>query len=246
MNATTMEIGAKLGLSKIIKRAATMGIQSPVKYEYGSLLGQSEATLIDMTRVYSTFANNGEMIEPIAVTKITDRDGKVIYEAPSVEDRSTKALSQQTNYLMTKGLQKVLSHGTASRAASMSAYAGGKTGTTNGSIDNWFCGYTRDYVSVVWTGPNTPQILKKGNLQGSTLALPIWRQIMSHTIALKKPKPFERPQGVTSLRVHPEFGHLSSKGMEMWFTSGNLPKRKSSSLEVLEQKGNRMRVFGVH
>lgn len=246
MNATTMEIGAKIGLSKIVARASAMGIESPVKYEYGSLLGQSEVTLIDMTRVYSTFANNGSRISPVTIRKITDMNGNLLYESEPLEKRVTKVLSPQTNYLMTKGLQKVLSHGTARSAANISHVAGGKTGTTNGSVDNWFCGYTKDYVSIVWTGPNTPQILRKGNIQGSTLALPIWKNIMEHTIAKNAPLPFTRPSGVTSLRVHPEFGHLSSNGMEMWFTSGNLPKRKSSSLEVLEKKGNRMRGFGVH
>lgn len=246
MNATTMEIGEKLGLSKITEHAKKMGIESDIKLEFGSLLGQSEVTLVDMARVYSTFANNGKMIQPTTVSKILDRDGKVLYQAPSKEERSTLALSPQINYLMVQGLRKVLSHGTATRARNLSNIAGGKTGTTNNSIDNWFCGFTKDYVTVVWTGPNRPEPLFRGNIQGSTLALPIWKTIMEHSISTNRPKPFPRPSGVTAMRVHPQYGHRTNTGMEMWFLSGSLPQKKASSLEVLEKRGGIMRGFGAH
>ena len=48
---------------------------------------------------------------------------------------------------MVQGMKKVLSHGTGRRAYTLSRIAGGKTGTTNDSVDNWF-GY-KNYVVVV-------------------------------------------------------------------------------------------------
>jgi penicillin-binding protein 1A len=246
MNATTMEVGEKLGLTSIIEHAKKFGISSPIKREFGSLLGQSEVSLLDMVKVYSTFANNGNTIEPEAILRIEDRNGKIVYRAKSVKERETRTLSPQINFLMVQALRKVLTHGTARRARSISTIAGGKTGTTNNSVDNWFCGFTKNHVAIVWTGPNKPQALTRGNIQGSTLALPIWKDIISHTISESKPKMFSRPKGVTAMRVHPQYGHKSTQGMEMWFLSGSLPKKKSSSLEVLDKKGGMMRGFGVH
>lgn len=247
MNATTLEIGEKLGLPQILREAKRFGIDSDIKMEYGSLLGQSEVNLLDMIRVYSVFANNGQKIEPVVIRKIENRDGEMLYEAPTLDKRQQRVLSPQINYLMVDGLKKVLSHGTAARLLSLSKYAGGKTGTTNGSTDNWFSGFTKDYLAVVWVGPDKPVELSHGNLQGSTLALPIWKKIAEYTISTRGFKEFTPPKGVTAMHVHPRFGHIQDDGgIEMWFINDSLPKKRTSSLNELDKSGGSIRGFGAH
>ena len=54
--------------------------------------------------------------------------------------------------------------------------AAGKTGTTNGSKDGWFCGVTPYYTISVWVGYDTPQTLD--NLWGATYPASIWKDAM--------------------------------------------------------------------
>ena len=50
----------------------------------------------------------------------------------------------------------------------------GKTGTTNESVDAWFCGYNGAMVAVAWIGFDQPQEARSAVETGSVAALPIW------------------------------------------------------------------------
>src|SRR5690606_30172860 len=78
MNTPTVELGQKLGLQPVLEHAKRLGIRSPIKEEFGSMLGSSEVSMVDLARVYSSFANYGTLVEPLAIRKITDRKGRVL------------------------------------------------------------------------------------------------------------------------------------------------------------------------
>ena len=244
MNTPTMEIAERLGLPNIIEHAKKLGIKSPIKFEFGSALGQSEATMMEIAQMYSCFANGGLSITPIAITKIIDRQGEIVYEAESAEHRSTQVVNPEIAFLMNQGLKKVLQIGTGSRAGEYASFAGGKTGTTNESKDNWFAGVTSNTVGISWVGADEP-IAVAGDAQGATLALPIWSTFIENAPFLKDAVPLQPPDGVQAQLVHPEFGNLSNNGIEMWFLNGNLPDRKGEALEALQADGKNARGFGV-
>ena len=234
MNAPTIEIAEKLGMDRIIAHANSLGISSPIKREFGSALGQSEVNMLELARVYSTFANGGTNIEPIAITKISDRNGDTLYEAPAVEMRSKKAISLENAFQITQAFKKVLQMGTASRASKFSEFAGGKTGTTNDSKDNWFAGLTGSSVAISWVGADEPTAIP-GDAQGATLALPIWMSFMEMTPELHAPLLKEPPPGMYSLFIHPEFGNISKNGTEMWFREADKPDVHREDLESLSR-----------
>ena len=234
MNSPTIEISEKLGMDKIIAHAHALGISSPIKREFGSALGQSEVNMLELARVYSTFANEGTNTEPIAITKITDRSGALLYEAPSVEMRSKKALSSENAFQISQGFKKVLQIGTASRAAKFADFGGGKTGTTNDSKDNWFAGVTGSSVAIAWVGADEPTAIP-GDAQGATLALPIWMSFMEMSPELNTPLLKEPPAGMYSLFIHPEFGNISKNGIEMWFRQADKPEVNGEDLESLSR-----------
>jgi penicillin-binding protein 1A len=101
MNTPTVEIGQKIGLKPIVDMAQRLGIRTPLKAEFGTLLGSSDVSMMDLSRMYSSFANSGKLVEHIAITKIATRDGKILYQAPPVSARSTSAVSPQIAFLMT-------------------------------------------------------------------------------------------------------------------------------------------------
>jgi penicillin-binding protein 1A len=234
MNTPTMEVGQKLGLRPIMEQGKKLGVRSPIKEEFGSLLGSSEVNMFDMARLYSTFANDGKLVEQVAITKMTDAEGKIVYEAPKPAARSTQALTPQIAFLMTQGMRAVLAMGTGYTSARLAGVAAGKTGTSNNSTDNWFCGYTPDLVSIVWVGTDEHAQIH-GDVTGGKLALPIWDKFMTKVVNAKRPRPFYAPPGVVTTVVHPKFGNRSPNGVRMYFQRGNEPPAEGSALEVLSQ-----------
>jgi penicillin-binding protein 1A len=234
MNTPTIELGQKVGLGPVIELAKKVGIRSPIKEEFGSMLGSSDVTMMDLARMYGTYANQGVMVEPIAITKITDQTGKVLYTAPARDARSARAMTPQTAYLLTQGMRAVLAMGTGYTSAHLSGVAAGKTGTSNDSADNWFCGYGNDLASIVWVGTDEHASIY-GDVTGGKLALPIWDKFMTKAFRVREPRPFPAPPGIVTTVVHPKYGSRSPAGVRMYFQRGNEPPADASALEVLSQ-----------
>ncbi len=66
----------------MIGMAERLGITSLTRGDYGlSLtLGGGDVSLLDMTSAYSVFANGGQRMPPVSILKITDFEGKTVYE----------------------------------------------------------------------------------------------------------------------------------------------------------------------
>jgi penicillin-binding protein 1A len=237
MNTPTIELGEKLGLGPVIEQARKLGIRTPIKEEFGSLLGSSDTTMLDLARMYSTFANQGKVVEQVAITKILDRRGKTLYQAPGLAERTKEAISPQIAYLMTQGMRAVLAMGTGFTAAHLSGVAAGKTGTSNDATDNWFAGYSRTLTSIVWVGTDEHASIH-GDTTGGKLALPIWDRYMTKAFELRKPGGFPAPPGIVTTVVHPKFGNRSPDGVRMYFLRGNEPPADSSALEALSQSAD--------
>jgi 1A family penicillin-binding protein len=235
MNTPTIELGQEFGLDLVLEQAKKLGVRTPLKREFGTLIGSSDVTMLDMARIFATFANYGRQVDEIAITKIMDRKGKVLYAANSVEDRSRQALSKQVAYLMQQAMRNVLIRGTGHDAQHLSAFAAGKTGTSNRSTDNWFCGFTSNLVTIAWVGTDE-HVAIHGNATGGRLALPIWDRLMSDFIKVSQPHGFLRPQGVVSHRVHPRYGHKSKDGIPMYFLRGNEPDSNTSGIDVMKME----------
>jgi 1A family penicillin-binding protein len=233
MNAPTIEIAGKIGLPAIISRANLLGVQSPLKHEFGTVLGSSEVTMADLARVYGTYASSGILTELSPILKITNADGEVLWERPILTARQKRALNSQIAYLMTQGMKAVMTSGTASRSSDLAHYAAGKTGTSNDSADNWFCGYTPDMVSIVWVGTDEHAPIFS-SVSGGSLALPIWDQFLRSTLSIRPPKPFYRPEGIVEATVHPRYGHRVASGAHMYFLNGNQPLETENALEKVE------------
>lgn len=77
--------------------------------------------------------------------------------------------------VLTVGTAKSMKWGEASNMP-----AAGKTGTTNGSKDGWFCGVTPYYTVTVWVGYDTPRTLD--NLYGGTYPAGVWKDAMLYLI----------------------------------------------------------------
>ena len=180
INSVAVRVGMELGTSNIVKTAHNMGIKSPLHDTPSISLGSSDVNLLELVNAYSTVVDDGRVHEPVLVTKIVDRHGKVIYTA---KDESHQAIPYRSAFFMQQLLQGGLrEYGGTSMALwrfvrkfDKSTSFGGKTGTSNNHSDAWFVGVTPGLVSGAWVGGEYRSIhFRTGALgQGSRTALPI-------------------------------------------------------------------------
>jgi penicillin-binding protein 1A len=145
-------------------------------------LGTGQVTPMQMARAYATLANGGWRVEPLLVERITDAQGKVLFEAPAPAQHTddNRAIPARNAYVMGSLLNDVTRVGTAARAQTRLKRSDiyGKTGTTNDVFDAWFAGYHPSVAAVVWLGHDKPRSLGDHE-SGGRLALPIWTDFMA-------------------------------------------------------------------
>lgn len=180
VNSVAVRLGQEMGIKNIAETAHKMGVRSPLDETPSLALGSSDVTLLEMANAYSTVVNNGMAHpDPILITKIEDRNGKVIYEEPTEQEQ---AITVKSAFLV----QQLLMAGLKERGGtSMSLWGyigkftdtdfGGKTGTSNNHSDAWFMGVSPKLVVGAWVGGEYRCIhFRTGALgQGSRTALPI-------------------------------------------------------------------------
>ncbi|MCS7241737.1 penicillin-binding protein 1A [Candidatus Caldatribacterium sp.] len=202
-------IGIKLlqetGVDKVIQYAKRMGIQSTLRRDLSLALGTSEVTLLELTTAYAAFANGGMVPEPVAILRVEDMEGRILYKAtPALR----KALSPETAYIMARLLQGVVERGTGRRAA-IGRPVAGKTGTTEDFIDAWFVGFTPDLVCGVFLGNDDRKPLGPQKT-GGIIAAPIFAHVMQEALKNVPPHDFSRPEGVVEIAVCAKTGLLPS------------------------------------
>jgi len=159
-------------------------------------LGTGSTTPLQMAQAYATFANGGWRVEPVVVEKITDAQGKVLFEAAaaSAQTEDNRAIPARNAFVTNSMLNDVVRSGTAARAQALlkrnDIY--GKTGTTNDVHDAWFAGHHPSLAAVVWMGHSQPRSL--GNREsGGRAALPIWIDYMAAALKDVPNKPLGSP-----------------------------------------------------
>ena len=159
-------------------------------------LGTGSVTPLQMAQAYATVANGGWKVAPVVVEKITDAQGKVLFEAPPPEalTEANRAIPARNAFVMSSLLNEVTRSGTAARAQATLKRPDiyGKTGTTNDAVDAWFAGYQPSLATAVWVGYDKPRSLGGGE-SGGRIALPIWIDYMG---AALKSTPVAQPPAV--------------------------------------------------
>ena len=181
VSAYLMKAGGANGPNMVINIARKMGVTSPIDPVPAICVGAAEITVYEMTGAMATFANQGEYVQPIFITRIEDNKGKVL-ETFTPERR--EAISPRIAWMMIQMMKGVVDSGTGARLRGsqfkLSYPMAGKTGTTQNNSDCWFVGITPKLTTVVWTGGELRSIhfrsMEFG--QGARQALPIFGHYM--------------------------------------------------------------------
>ena len=195
LNVPTIKLAREVGVDKIVANVEKMGITTLVDSGAYSdvnlamaLGGLSKGVNpLEMASAYGVLATNGLYNKPIALLKIVDRDGKVLYQA---KPQSKRVVDAASAYLTTNMLEDVLVSGTGG-GMGIGRPAAGKTGTTDTNIDAWFVGYTPDLSTAVWVGDDNNKPMQR--MYGSGAPLSIWHEFMINALASTPRTGFSNP-----------------------------------------------------
>ncbi|MGS0894795.1 penicillin-binding protein 1A [Burkholderia stagnalis] len=147
-------------------------------------LGAGAVTPLELASAYGVFANGGTRMEPRLILSVKQRHGDALYDAPAPD--GARVVAARNAFVMDSMLRDVVRAGTARGALALRRDdAAGKTGTSNGSKDVWFAGYSSGIVAVAWLGYDTPRPM--GRATGATLALPVWLDYMKTAVDGRTP-----------------------------------------------------------
>ncbi|MHC5670961.1 transglycosylase domain-containing protein [Nostoc sp.] len=149
VNIIAVKVLIDVGFTPTIKLAHDMGIKSELKPTYSLALGSNEVNLLELTSAYGSFATQGLHTEPHGISRIINRQGKVIWSA---HFKSQRALDADSAAIMTWMLRNVVEAGTGGAAQLDNRPVAGKTGTSDEARDLWFIGYIPQMVTGVWLG----------------------------------------------------------------------------------------------
>ncbi|HHF3788366.1 TPA: penicillin-binding protein 1B [Haemophilus influenzae] len=178
LNIPTVNIGMKVGLSKVIDTQKAMGWDNvEIPKVPAMLLGSYTISPYDVTKLYQTLANQGGRIVLTTVDSIADRQGNLIFQ----HDKSAKqVVPQEAAFQTLFAMQQTVERGTARSLQKDYAdlHLAGKTGTTNESRDTWFVGIDGKNISTVWLGRDDNGETK---LTGASGALQIYKDYLNRT-----------------------------------------------------------------
>ncbi len=221
-NTVTVRMAQIMGLDKVLEISKRFGIYDTTPPNFSMVLGAGETSLLRIANAYGMIVNGGKRITPSLIERIDDRQGKIIYRRDSREcnncvladdkgqdrtarppipaDMREQVADPRVAYQLVSMLQGVCVRGTGAATKVIGKTVGGKTGTTNDSLDTWFIGFTPDLVAGVFVGYDKPRTLGKRET-GASVALPAFISFMKDALKDQPDKPFRIPPGISLARV---------------------------------------------
>lgn len=177
-NLVSVDIVARIGIDAPISYARRLGIESKIGRNPSIALGSSEVTLLELTRAFGVFAAKGVLVPTVFVTKILDRNGKVVYDSKDQRlNAARQVIPESAAFIMAHMMKGVVERGTATRVRAIGRPVAGKTGTSNEEMDAWFIGFTPEWACGVWVGFDTKRRIGHRET-GGVAAAPIWLNFM--------------------------------------------------------------------
>jgi penicillin-binding protein 1A len=234
-NTITAQLVQRVGAGRAAELAQAMGVRQSKLNPVPSLaLGTSPVTLKEMVSGYGTIANDGHYIEPILVTRIEDRHGRVL---AAFEPRREPAISLASAHALVDAMRGVVDSGTGTAIREhfrIRADVAGKTGTTQNNTDGWFILMHPRLVAGAWVGFNDNRVSMRSAHwgQGGHSALHLVGDFYQQALATRAVDPravFAAPREADPVVPEPE---PVARGLGGWlesvFGTRREPDRKRS------------------
>lgn len=191
-------------------------------------LGTSEVYLDELVHGYAHLASLGQEVKPTLITKITDMNDNVLYQAPKGPSR--QIFDRANAYILTETMTNVFDNRLALNINVTGApisnmltkkYAA-KSGSTD--FDNWIVGYNKKIVLGIWTGYDDSRVII--NAEEQKYIKYIWAEAVEKYMQNRGEGWYEMPKNVTALALNPISGFYSGpKNFTklLYFKRDNLP-----------------------
>ncbi len=183
------------GIKDSLKTMHDMGmttLNDPDRYGLTLVLGGGEVKLLDITNAYGVFANEGIKVDPRAILKIEDSEGKVVFNNEVVNHRVLdENVARMISDVLNDNVARTPLWGARSQVYFGERDVASKTGSTNNLRDAWLIGYTPNLVVGTWVGDNDNKPMS-GGLSG-LIVTPMWREFIDVAIAERPVEEFTKP-----------------------------------------------------
>lgn len=152
LSAQVAKFGFNLGKLDTPVRAATSVYPDKLNPSQVALTGIGQfsvtATPLQMAMVSSAIANNGVLMQPSMVDRLTDHQGRTVEDFKP--QQLSRVMGEKTARQLQSAMVTVVTSGTGASAAVGGVTVGGKTGTAQNGVDNsgtpyaWFTSYADD------------------------------------------------------------------------------------------------------
>ena len=235
INTIAVKLTALVGLKNIMQTGFEAGISTwePTAENMEDVglslaLGGREVKLLELTSAYGSFATGGEHFEPLAILKVTEKSGNVVFENRAVAGKRvfTPDVSFIISHILSDNVARQDVFGAVNLLQIPGKTVAVKTGTTDLKRDNWTIGYTPSVVVGVWVGNNDNTVMSATIASGVTGATPIWNKIMKLALRDKRDEQFNKPDSVNAVVVDSLGGglpHGSDATRSEYFARGTDP-----------------------
>jgi len=197
-NVCALRAGLRVGLDRVAYYAAKMGLKTPIMPYPSITVGSVEVRPVDMCTAYASLASGGIRHDPVAILEVQNRDGIIIER---YQGTGFRVLSEETAWTLGNIFQDVLH---SILGSTIKTPAAGKTGTSTGSLNAWYCCFTPEITVTCYVGKDSKKVMSAVNtiIWGSSMAAPMARDFVNACLTDKKhplPKtPFlPAPKGMT-------------------------------------------------
>lgn len=242
INVCSVKILAQVGVEYAYKHTLKFGLttligdgaQNDVNLAGLGVGGMTKGTTpLEMASAYTVFVNDGIHKSHYCYKKVTTRTGATILEPARTKE---EVLNSGVAWIMRDILKSVVSQGIAGNARISGEQVGGKTGTTDDSVDIWFDGFTPKYTAALWIGNDVN--IKLTSM--SPMAASLWSKIMSQVTRAKGGTYSEKPDNVVSATFDASSGLLPDKKSKSkytrtdYFTKGTVPTESGSYYKTVK------------
>ena len=201
-NLATVNLGASIGVPKITEYLKNLGDLQELEEYPSILLGAIELTPLELTEMYTVFANNGFKIPLRAIREVTSNNDEILKRYPlELKPVIDPATSSLVRYALTQVVEK--GTGKSLKRTFDTFPVAGKTGTSDDNRDSWFVGFGNNRLGGVWVGRDDNQ---PTSLTGSSGAMRVWSDLMRFSGI--QPLVFENPPGIIYRHVNVAAGKL--------------------------------------
>lgn len=245
INIPAVKLLALVGIKNMLATAYNMGISSfaPTdeninRFGLSLTLGGGDVKPLELASAYTAFANEGYKSDPIAILKVTNSSGKVLFEQKEADKK--RVLSSEVAFIISHMLldnnARLITFGVNSYLNMGSRAIAVKTGTTDDKRDNWTIGWTPNILVATWVGNNDNSPM--GDVaSGVTGAAPIWRRIILEALKNKPSLEFIKPDNVVAVTVDSLGGGLPVDGQSTrseYFIKGTEPQGPSPIYKTIK------------